>query len=253
MVMKKAIVIVLCACVLIPGYAFSETITLASDCWRPYICGNGPDKYGISIDITKMIFEEAGYQVQFSDMPWKRAVSLTRKGNYSAIVCAAKNDALDFIFPEVHVVLRRTCFYTHEKSQWIYDGLGSLMDVSIGIVAGYHYFDALDNYIEKQKDTGKIQIAHGKNAMVQNVLKLKAERIHAYPADPYVLQYTMFQLQLSGIRKAGCAPGETKLYIAFSPALPQSTQYAAIFSEGMRQLIASGRIIEIYAKYGIDY
>lgn len=251
--MKKTVFILLAIMVLMPACAFSETITLASDCWMPYICGTKWGHDGIAVDITKAIFKKVGYQVELKIVPWTRAVEMTRKGKYTAIVCAAKNDAPDFVFPEEHVVLRQTCFYTNENSQWNYEGIPSLLHISLGVVGGYHYYYELDDYIEKRKNSENIQIVHGENAIKQNILKLISGRIKACCADPFVLQYILFQNELSGVRKAGCAPGATKLYLAFSPALSQSQKYAKRFSEGMRALIASEKTKEIYAAYGIEY
>ena len=103
--------------VLIPLTASSEVVTIVSDCWKPYICGSEAGRNGIAVDIFMTVFTKAGYKPEFKEVPWKRAKVDTRKGKYNAIVCATKDDAPGFIYPEQPIAVQKTCFYTAQYNR----------------------------------------------------------------------------------------------------------------------------------------
>ena len=98
--------------------ASSEFVTIVSDCWKHYICGDEVGKNGIAVDMFMIVFEKAGDKPEFKEVPWKRAKVDTRKGKYNAIVCATKDDAPGLVYPEEPVAVQKTCFYIDQKSSW---------------------------------------------------------------------------------------------------------------------------------------
>jgi len=216
---------------LTPASVSCEVVTIVSDCWKPYICGSEAGKNGIAVDIFKTVFEKAGYNFEFKIVPWKRAIVDTRKGKYNAIVCATKNDAPDFIYPEEPIAAQRTCFYADKNSTWKYENIDSLSGKIIGVIGGYHYSKELDQYIEENDNTGKIHVAVGNNPLRSNVFMLKKQRISALIEDPLVMQHYIRQNREADLREAGCIPESVKLYIPFSPQNSKSEIYAQILPE----------------------
>ena len=239
--------------VLIPASGLSEVVTIVSDCWTPYICGPEPGKNGIAVDISMTVFNKAGYKLKFKEVPWKRAIVDTKKGKYNAIVCATKNDAPGFIYPEEPIAVQKTCFYTDQNSNWKYGNINSLSGKILGVIGGYHYSKELDKYIEENGNTGKVQVAQGNNPLRSNVFMLKKQRISALIEDPLVMQYYIWQNKEAGLREAGCVPERVELFIPFSPENSKSDLYAKILSDGIKELIKSGEIKRIYESYGIDW
>jgi len=238
---------------LIPASVSCEVVTIVSDCWKPYICGSEAGKNGIAVDICMAVFKKAGYKFEFKIVPWKRAIIDTKKGKYNAIVCATKNDAPDFIYPEEPIAVQKTCFYTDQSSNWKYENINSLSGIILGVIGGYHYSEQLDKYIEKNGNTGKVHVAQGNNPLRSNVFMLKKKRISALIEDPLVMQYYIWQNKEAGLREAGCVPERVKLYIPFSPKNSKSEIYAKILSDGIRELIKSGEMKRIYESYGIEW
>ena len=72
--------------ILIPATGSCEVVTIVSDCWIPYICGSEAGKNGMAVDLCTTVFKNAGYNLEFKIVPWKRAIIDTRKGKYNAIV-----------------------------------------------------------------------------------------------------------------------------------------------------------------------
>jgi polar amino acid transport system substrate-binding protein len=253
MKIASAIVLFVLFTVLIPTSGSSEVVTIVSDCWTPYICGPEPGKNGIAVDISMTVFKKAGYELKFKEVPWKRAIVDTKKGKYNAIVCATKNDAPGFIYPEEPIAVQKTCFYTDQGSNWKYENINSLSGKILGVIGGYHYSKELDKYIEENGNTGKVQVAQGNNPLRSNVLMLKKQRISALIEDPLVMQYYIWQNKEAGLREAGCVPEKLNLFIPFSPKNSKSEKYAKILSDGIKELIKSGEIKRIYESYGIDW
>lgn len=253
--MKKLITILIAGILLCPFTAAGngKVVHLVSDCWKPYICGEREGEEGIAVDIARQIFTKAGYQFKFSKLPWNRAVLETRKGLYNGIVCATKGDAPDFIYPEEHVTVQKTCFFVRKESEWQYSSLASLDQVVLGTIDGYHYSKELDSYIEEEKEGDKLQAVFGEQPLKQNVLKLKGKRISAFIEDPAVVQHYIAEKNEQELKSAGCVEDQVKLYIPFSPELPESHLYAELLSKGIREMHVSGEIAEIYEGYGVEY
>ena len=228
--MKIASVLILFAliAILIPATGSCEVVTIVSDCWKPYICGDEAGKNGIAVDIFMTIFEKAGYKHEFKEVPWKRAKIDTRKGKYNAIVCATKDDAPGFIYPEEPIAIQKTCFYSARNSSWKYEDINSLTGMVIGVIGGYHYSEELDQYIAKNSNSGKVQTTVSDNPLKSNVLMLKNRRISALIEDPAVMQYYIWQNKEADLREAGCVSEKVNLFIPFSPKNLKSEKYAKI-------------------------
>jgi polar amino acid transport system substrate-binding protein len=253
MKIASAIILFVLFTVLIPASGSSEVVTIVSDCWQPYICGSEAGKNGIAVDISMIVFKKAGYELEFKEVPWKRAKVDTKKGIYNAIVCATKDDAPGFIYPEEPIAVQKTCFYTDQSSSWKYENINSLTGIILGVIGGYHYSEELDQYIEKNLNTGKVQATHSKNPLKSNVLMLKNQRISALIEDPAVMQYYIWQNKEADLREAGCVSEKVNLYIPFSPENSKSEIYAKILSDGIRELKKTGELKLIYEAYGVEW
>jgi polar amino acid transport system substrate-binding protein len=234
--------------------ARAETIILASDYWCPYICDPvTTGRAGISIDVAVRVFKEAGHTISFVPVNWKRAISETRNGAFDAIVDATREDAPDFIFPAEPLNEQQSCFFTNASSHWNYEGIASLADVSLGVVAGYHYTGELDEYINQNAENRLVAVMHGDDALVRNVQRMRRGMIDVLAEDPLVLEWLLRSGGRSAaLRKAGCMAERTALFIAFSPINKHAAEYARILSEGIRRLRASGDLDVIRKQYGIE-
>lgn len=235
--------------------ARADVITLASDYWCPYICDPATTgHHGISVDVARIVFEKAGHTIRFVEVNWKRAIADTREGKYNAIVDATSEDAPDFVLPEEPINSQFTCLFAAPDSTWKFHGMESLEEVRLGVISGYHYTDALDAYIDREQAGGKVDVMHGGDALIRNVEKVRRGMIDVLAEDPAVIGWTLLsQNDGDGLLRVGCLDQEIPLYIAFSPVVPQSQEYARILSEGIRRLKKDGTLKKIYLEYGIDW
>ena len=230
----------------------AEPITLAADEWCPYNCDPSSAEPGYMIEIVKEVFKGKGHEIQYSIMPWARAIEESRAGRQTGIIGAFKSDAPDFIFPDRDFGDSGSIFYVKKGSTWNYSDIASLEKVSIAVIQDYSYNDDVDPYIAKHKDdSGRVQIGTGDNALEKNVNKLLSGRVSAVLEDSHVMDHFLKKSALvNQVSRAGGINPE-KVYIAFSPVNSRSKEYAHMLSEGINALEKSGKLKEILAKYGL--
>jgi polar amino acid transport system substrate-binding protein len=234
------------------AHADAETITLVADEWCPYNCEPGSDKPGFMIEIAQKVLGEAGHTVEYSNMPWSRAIEESRRGKFGGIVGAARDDAPDFVFPGAPLGISGSVFAVKKGDAWKYAGVDSLSGVSVGVIQDYSYAEDFDAYAEANaKDSKRIQVATGETALSTNIRKLEAGRIGALLEDKAVLEYQLSQEGKMGIFDYAGGLEEAEVFIAFSPAHAASKDYAKLLGEGVTKLRASGELAAILARYGL--
>jgi polar amino acid transport system substrate-binding protein len=235
-----------------------EVVSIVADVWCPYNCDPKSDKPGFMIEIAKQVFEPKGIKVEYKAMPWERAIEETRKGSYTAIVGAAKNDAPDFLFPSEALGNSTNAFYVKADSSWKFEDISSLNKIALGVIEGYTYESSLDEYIESNKgNPSKIQSISGDTAIDQNFKKLLKGRIGAYLENINVAQKHISDNSLWGkFKMAGQMVTEDveeqHLFIAFSPVNERSQDYARMLSEGVQELRKSGKLKDILNRYNVQ-
>jgi len=228
----------------------ADTITLVADVWCPYNCGTKDSNPGILIEVAKYALGKAGHSVEYTNVPWARAIEDSRVGKYSGIVGAYKEDAPDFVFPEKGIMPSSNDFFVKAGSTWKFESIASLASVSLGTIHEYSYGDEIDKYIEaNHKDPTKIQMGAGDDALAKNIEKLLAGRIGAMIEDAAVMSYQLKQSGKTGqIVKAGTFGGDD-VHVAFSPKNPNSQAYAKLMTDGLNELVINGEFEKIKAKY----
>lgn len=235
----------------IPLLANADTVTLVADQWCPYNCDpKDTTNPGILIEVAKYSLGKAGHTVEYSNVPWARAIEDARSGKYTGIVGAYKDDAPDFVFSDKGVMPSTNDFFVKAGSAWKFEGISSLEAISLGAIRDYSYGEEVDKYITaNQANPAKVQITSGDDALTKNIEKLLAGRIGAIIEDAAVMN---FELKKSGktgqVVGAGTFGGDD-VYVAFSPKFPNSAAYAKLMTDGLAELEANGELAKIKAKY----
>ncbi len=232
--------------------AMADEITIVADEWAPY-CGK-PDSTqpGYGIEIAQHVFEAAGHTVLYKIVPWGRAIMYTRTGRYNAIIGAGKEDAPDFVFPEEEFGMYKNSFFSKRGRTWAYEGLESLRTIKIGAINAYSYGDELDKYLKENPQ--RVQYVYGSDPLTQNIGKLLHNRFDVLIEDENVMLQKIKEMGVADkIVNVGVTSGIGKLYIAFSPKIAKSKEYAEILTKGIRKLKDSGELEKILAKYGLTY
>lgn len=230
-----------------------KEITIIADVWCPINCELLSANKGVMVDIATYVFEKAGYKVKYSVTPWSRAVEEVRAGRMMGLIGVTRAETPDFIYPEKELAQVKFCFYTRPDSTWTYTGDKSLDAVKVGLIADYNYGDASDHLNKRLEDKNRVEVLFGDGALERNLTKLEQKRIDATVESSIVMNYLSAKLKFSPgqFREAGCTPPLAH-YIAFSPQIPESKEYAKILSNGIAELRKSGEMSKIEAKYNIQ-
>jgi len=254
------IIITLCVLLLSSSAALAmpSSITVVADNWCPYNCEPDSEKPGYVIELIKAIYEPENIKVNYEIMPWTRAINATRDQKYTAIICAAKNEAPDFVYPQRMVGVSIYKFYTRKDSDWTYQNTASLENVALGAVDGYSYNNDIDAYLKhNRRDRARVQLVSGEFATEQNIRKLMAKRIDVMLEDPNVVANSLLALdEKDSLRASGRLdnpnPEQDNLYLAFSPNNPDAKALAAIFDRGLVRIRETGELERIMNRYGLE-
>jgi polar amino acid transport system substrate-binding protein len=224
-------------------------VSLRADFWCPFNCLPDSDRPGLLIEIAEQAFGEG--QVDYQLMNWARAVEATRLGGYSGVIGAFSGDAPDFIFPDLPLAHTRNCFYISD-TDWTYQGRQSLRRIRLGVGNGYDYGRKMAGYMAAhQNNAERLLIATGDRPTSRNIELLMLGRIDALIESEDVMRYLLAEGHTQGIRQAGCIDELTPMYIAFSPANPDSQRQVEQLSATVRELKANGKLAELLARYGL--
>ena len=232
--------------------AMADTITIVADNWCPYNCEPNSPEPGYGIEIAEHVFDAAGHEVKYKILSWNRAIQEVREGKYNAVIGASKEDARDFVFPEEEFGISKVVFFAKKGSSWRFNGLKSLSNVKIGLVKDYIYGEELDKFFRENQNL--VQYVYGDDPYSINIKKLLEGKIDVTVEDPYVILLKARKMGVNDqIIKVGDFGSGQKLYIAFSPVITKSKEYAAILTKGIKKLKDSGELDKILAKYGLEY
>ncbi|MCP4595495.1 ABC transporter substrate-binding protein [Neptuniibacter sp.] len=232
--------------------ATADKITIAADVWCPFNCDPSADQPGFMIEVANKVFSARGYEVNYIVMSWSRAIREAELGNINGIIGAFPGDAPHFIFPEQELSILSNTFFIHKDSNWRYQGVDSLKQIQLVAISGYDYGPELRDYIQ-QSGSEHVSLLSGQGQPLRRGIKmLNLKRVGAIVEADQVFWYTAQQLGVAeNFKAAGRSSEPMKSYIAFSPALENSSEFAQILSEGIVTLRASGELAEILQKYGL--
>ncbi len=235
------------------SFVYGDKIVISSDIWCPVNCKAGSGQEGFMVDIARTVFEKAGHEVEYRNIPWNRTVVWVREGSINGAIGPYFDDCPDFVFPENEQAMISFEMFVKKQNPWIYKGVSSLAKVRLGIIAEYSYGKELDAHLEKGKfSKAMVQTNFGKTPLRNNILKLMEGRLDAVVATGPVFWYTANKLKVvDQLKSAGFVTRPQKAYVAFSPALPASKTYARILSDGMEQLRKTGELEKILSRYSL--
>ncbi len=233
--------------------ACADMIALRADEWCPYNCAPDGDRPGYAVEVAREAFAAAGHAVYYGILGWARSVDDARAGRYAGVIGAIADDAPGFVFPEEPIGAAAEGYAVRKGTAFRYgDDAKAFAGKVLASIAGYAYGGAVGEYIEAHKDDrSKVQLTSGDDALAQNLRKLAAGRVDVVVDDANVLANAIAELGLDQQVVVADAGKPGLIYIAFSPAVPKSNEYAAILDRGIVELRASGRLGQILARYGV--
>ncbi len=231
-------------------FANTNTISVRSDFWCPYNCKSNTDLPGYMIEILKVAFGKEN--VDYQELNWTRSLKDAGEGKFDAVVGVNKDGAPGFIYSKYMLGKSAMCYYTKTSSKWKFHNLNSLANQTLGVIQSYTYYDELDTYIKTyENQPNKVQTHAGNDALIRMLQKLQLNRLSVIIEDPNVMGYALkYYPKFTDIQEAGCGVGEP-LYIAFSPANPQSPQRAQQLDEAFFKMKKNGSLKKLLKKYNI--
>lgn len=223
----------------------ANTIIIVGDSWCPYNC-TSQENPGFLIKLAKTIFEKSGHAIEYSVVPWKRAKQGNIDGIYDGIVGMTKNEMTEklYVFPTLEIAESQFCFYAANDSQWTYTGIPSLKNVRLGVISGYGYgadSTPIENYLKNNRNTTRVQTVSGDHPLTQLIKMISLDRVSVIVEDSLVMDHTLIQMDYqSKLKKVGCLENVDNIHIAFSAKNPNSSQYAKILSNGIKEFKKSG-------------
>lgn len=112
------------------------TLTFATDQWPPFY-GPQLEKGGFLTELTKQVFQQAGYQVDIKFMPWNRALEGANRGIYDGLLGAyyTPQRARKYIY-SAPLATERTVLVSRTELAIHYRELKDLQGYSIGVRRG---------------------------------------------------------------------------------------------------------------------
>ena len=215
--------------------------------WRPYGYLENGVATGFELETFAEVMRRMNIPVVFEERPWKRCLFLVRIGKADAIVSALlTRERETFLhFPEEHISVSKTAFFTTKGSDIRFDGsFEKMKKYNIGVTSGFSYGPAFDEAGFLQKD---------ENIKTSAILvKLLAGRSELGIGNIPVITHLARQMGADGkIRFLKPLVHSQRLYVGFSR---QSCHRKLVmqFSEKLRQFKVSGAYARIMKKYGMD-
>ena len=234
--------------------ATATEITIAGDNWCPINCGESDTNQGFMIDVAKLAFAHSNIKVNYIEVPWTRAVGLTRKGEIHAVVGAFKGDAPDFVFPKHPLLNISPSSLFAKNNDWQYQGLSSFNKVTLGSIKGYDYGEELNAYINSlaASDSNQLVQLYGNNAVERSIQFLLRDRINVFVESAPVFWYHANNLGVTDqVAEIGSVSKPEPCYIAFSPRLENAAELVKKFDQGVKRLQQNNQLQSIAKKYGL--
>lgn len=231
----------------------ADVITIRADSWCPFTCEPGSETPGYLIEIATRVFEAAGHKVDYQFLPWPRAVSEVRAGQYTAIAGGGVADTPGFVLTKPMGDVTTT-LAVRKGERFEYTGPDSLAAYRLGAVTGViSWGGGIDEYIAANKDNpDRVDLTGGEDPYAVNLRKLLVGRVDVVVDVAAVLKWLARGMNASDQIEFIPVLREPDVFIAFSPAIEKSPEYAALLDRGVENLRASGELGEIMARYGLE-
>lgn len=230
------------------GSAHADTILIgAEDAAAPW---SNADGTGYVNDLVRAAFDSAGWQVEFSVVPYARCKLMAVAGALAACFSASRTPELEgkLLYPKYPVFRARNLLIARQASTLSgCDPAGWGKPPVFGIVRGYEYRAALWQLFATKRAR-----AEEADSETSNLHKLDAQRVDAIVVTVDAVKRLEF---VQGLANAGrdakvvCDYGAEPAYVAFSAVHPQAHAALAAFERGYAEIERSGRIAALQRQW----
>lgn len=229
----------------------AETLRIGADQWMPFNGEPQGERPGYVVEILRKVYAAEGITVDYRVVPWADALSQAAKGELDAVIGANLTEAAKLRVPQEEVGAPRVALWVHKSNRWRYTDLRSLLQVRVGVIAEYKYWDSFDDFVAKQPNLKLVKFS-GETPLRDALSKMLAGELDVIPETLPVFTWNVKAsgLAVSDFTMAYLHPAEP-IYVAFSPAHPRIETLVKTWEAGVRKLRASGELNQILQKYGL--
>lgn len=170
----------------------ADTVKIAAGEWPPFISAKVKGK-GFLAQIVEAAFAKEDVKVEWSFVPWKRALEDTKRGDYHASAAWVKTAerAEKFHVTDSVVETKLGFFYKDKKKDRFekFTKLKEFKGLKIGTTIGYNYGPEFTKLIDSKTLT--VEAAPSDEI---NFLKLKGDRIDTFTVELMVGEFLLNQL-----------------------------------------------------------
>lgn len=226
-----------------PELVLPQSIEISTGEWPPFLGEDLPEQ-GVIARLIRDIFAQENISVQFTFLPWSRAMHDTVNGKYAATAIWMFQDdrAKNFLYSQA--VLDEKFVFFHLKSVPFYwQALTDLQGMLVGGVSGYSYgpeFDtAVKNYV-----IGLDSVGSGE----QNFRRLALGRVDVV-AEEISVGYHMLRQRLPEIADLITHHPQPLLINQSFLLFPKAQPHSAALNELFNRTLADFRVTGRYDSY----
>jgi polar amino acid transport system substrate-binding protein len=244
-------------CASSPARGDDGTIVFTADDSPPYTIASSKEKglEGFMIDVARAVFEKEGHRVQVNFFPYIRSIQEVREGRANGVLLVAEATAPGLVFIKNPISREKVAFFVRKGAPWKYTGVESLEKMRIATGFGFDFADPeIGDFIKRTSAAAPTmaQLISGKDVNFRNFQKLLSGRVDIVIATEMIGTYVARQEGIfDQLEIAGRSRNDIVAQTGFDPRNPTSANYAELLSRGVAELIRSGKMREIMAKYGL--
>lgn len=241
---RSKVALLVLGCLLAAGASnASEVLEFCFNEWRPYTYTENGEAQGLTIEITRLACERAGFEARFRELPWNRCLELVKQGaGMDAVLDAARRPG--YLQGPTSINVYTNTFWVRAASPATRFETSALRGASIGLVRGYSYPESLLRLIEKTN----MSVEYAKSD-IGNLRLLEAGRIDFMIGD-YV--GTWLQARAEGVDVRPLRPDHSadRLYTSFSETRADVQRR---FEAALASLVDEGVVSRVYReRLGVD-
>jgi polar amino acid transport system substrate-binding protein len=227
---------------------FSETLKLTTVDWQPFYGQDLPEKGFFSV-IARETFKRAGYEIKIEFQPWKRALELTKKGDYDGLLGAYYKEerAEHFIYSD-KVFENKDVFVSKNKNLVLYEELSELKAHQIGSGRGYAYSDELKetgfNIVETNDDLHSLRMLLKDRVDLVLISEAHFKYLLEHDLDLYAKKEELFVLN---------KPFRiNSLYCPILKKRPNSEEIVLRFNDALSEIKEDGTLNKILTRFKLS-
>jgi polar amino acid transport system substrate-binding protein len=172
--------------------AQAEKLRIVTEPWAPYVYVEGTEAKGVDYEVTALVFQRLGIEVQWQFLPWKRCLAMLAQGQADGILDIFQTDQrlATLMYPGEPLSTVEFVLYQNSDSPHRITTLDDLAGLTVGTSPGYAYGDAFMQSKAFRKETAPTHEA--------NFGKLMRDRVDLVITDRRVGQHLINQMGLLG-------------------------------------------------------